>query len=201
MHGCIVSQVGCGNTLFVNGGFSAWRIVIVRIEFWIVRPRWAGPLDCLSNQGNTVINPPSDLRGKFLETLCPERACCSLRGHRQYRRHGEMKPRMKGNGLIRDPEIAIELFDLTAQSGEMAPNARGIADIVVRTKETLKRCFDQRRFCSTRALRRFCEPRRHGFTEINANSGFHGKSRLSATAIIGGANEPRLHLLFPDRFE
>ncbi len=43
-----------------------------------------------------------------------------------------MKPRMKRNGLLRDPEIVIELFNLTAQSGEVASNATGIADIVVR---------------------------------------------------------------------
>jgi hypothetical protein len=57
-----------------------------------------------------------------------------------------MEPRMKRNRLIRDPEIAIELLNLTAQSGEVAGYASGISDIVVRAEETIKRCFDERRF-------------------------------------------------------
>jgi hypothetical protein len=42
-----------------------------------------------------------------------------------------MEPRVKGNRLIRDPEIAIELFHLTAQTCEVASDASGVADIVV----------------------------------------------------------------------
>ena len=61
-----------------------------------------------------MINPPSDLGCKFLKTLSADRAGRTLLGYRQYRRHGEMKPRMKGNRLTGDPEMAIELFHLTA---------------------------------------------------------------------------------------
>lgn len=89
-----------------------------------------------------MINPPSDLGCKFLKTLCPKRARGALRGYRQYRCHGKMKPRMKGNRLTRDPEITVELFHLTAQSCEVASNAGGIADIIIRTQEALERCFD-----------------------------------------------------------
>ena len=128
-----------------------------------------------------MINPPSDLGCKFLKTLCPKCACSSLRGHWQYRCHGQMKPCMQGNRLTCDPEITVELFYLTAQSCEVASNTGGIADIVIRTQEALERCFDERRFCSTRAPGRFCEPCGHRFRKINANSGFHGGSRLNAT--------------------
>ncbi|MFY9954825.1 hypothetical protein [Bradyrhizobium sp.] len=51
---------------------------------------------------------------------------------------------MKRNRLIPDPEIAIELFNLTAQSGEVVRHCRGIADIVVRAEETIKRRFNER---------------------------------------------------------
>lgn len=91
-----------------------------------------------------MINPPTDLRGKFLESLGSKRAFSPLRGCRQKRGHGEVKPRVKCDGLIRDPEITIELFNLTAQCGEVAPNTSGIADIVVRTEETIECGFDER---------------------------------------------------------
>ena len=89
-----------------------------------------------------------------------------------------MEPRVKGSRLIRDPEIAIELLELTAQSGEVARHGRGIADIVVGAKKAIERCFDERRFCGTGTLGRFCQPRGHAFGEINANSGFHGGDSL-----------------------
>ena len=81
---------------------------------------------------------------------------------------------MKGNGLIRDPEIPIELLNLAAQSGEVAPYCRCIADIVIRTQEAIEGGFDERRFCGAGTPGRFCEPCGHPLGEINANSGFHG---------------------------
>ncbi len=84
-----------------------------------------------------------------------------------------MEPGVKSSRLIRDPEIAIELLELTAQSGEVARHCYGIVDVVVRAKETVEGCFDERRFCGTGIFGRFCQPRSHAFGEINANSGFH----------------------------
>jgi hypothetical protein len=55
-----------------------------------------------------------------------------------------MEPRVKGNRLIGNPEIAIELFDLTAQSTEVVRHCRSIADVVVRAEETIKRRFNER---------------------------------------------------------
>jgi hypothetical protein len=74
-----------------------------------------------------------------------------------------MKSRMKRNRLIPDPEIAIELFNLTAQSGEVVRHCRGIADIVLRAKEAIEGCFDERRFCRTGTLGRFRQPFGHAF--------------------------------------
>jgi hypothetical protein len=106
----------------VNCGARACGIVI---SIWSssASPRRISPAHRLSDQGNSLINAPSDLGCKFFKSLCTKRARRTLRGYRQYRCHGEMKPRMKGNGLIRDPEMAVELFDLAAQSCEVASYA------------------------------------------------------------------------------
>ena len=98
---------------------------------------------------------------------------------------------MKGSRLIRDSEIAIELLELTAQSGEVARQRRGIADIVVGAKEAIEGCFDERRFCGAGTFGRFCQPRGHAFGEIDANSGFHEGYLLwsDSRAVISGANE------------
>ena len=137
-------------------------------------PRRAAPVDRLAYEGNSEIDAPSYLRGKFFESLGPERACGPLRGCRQQRGYGEMKPRMKSSRLIRDSEIAIELLELMAQSREAARHGRGIADVVVRAQEKIEGGFDERRFCGAGTLGRFCQPRGHLLGEINANSGFHG---------------------------
>src|SRR5229473_5574584 len=111
-----------------------------------------------------------------------------------------MEARVKRSGLIRDSEIAIELLELTTQSGEVVRHCRGIADSVVRAKETVERCFDERRFCGTGIFGRFCQPRGHAFGEINTNSGFHEGARLTATqGIIRGVNKPRQHWPFRHR--
>jgi hypothetical protein len=89
-----------------------------------------------------------------------------------------MEPRVKSSRLIRNSEIAIELLELPAQSGEMARHCRGIANIVVRAKETVEGRFDQRGFCGTGIFGRFRQPRSHTFGEINANSGFHERDLL-----------------------
>jgi hypothetical protein len=84
-----------------------------------------------------------------------------------------MEARVKSGRLIRSSEIAIELLELTAQSSEVARHCRGIADIVVRAKETVEGCFDERRFCGTGISGRFRQSRGDAFGEINANSRFH----------------------------
>ena len=89
-----------------------------------------------------------------------------------------MEPRVKGNRLIRDPEIAIELFNLTAQTCEVTSNARRIAYIVVRAEKAFKRGFDKRRFAGTGPLGRLRQPCGHAFAEINANSGLHDEHSL-----------------------
>ena len=57
-----------------------------------------------------------------------------------------MEARMKGNRFTYDPEIATQLFNLTAQSGKLASNASGIADIIFRTKESTESGFDSSSF-------------------------------------------------------
>jgi hypothetical protein len=84
-----------------------------------------------------------------------------------------MESRVKGNRLIRDPEIAIELFNLTTQTCEVTSNTGSIADIVVRAEKAFKCGFDKRRFAGTGPLGRLRQPRGHPFAEINANSGLH----------------------------
>jgi hypothetical protein len=86
-----------------------------------------------------------------------------------------MEARVMRSGLIRNSEIAIELLDLTAQSGKVARHCRGI---VARAKIAIEGCFDERRFCGTGAFGRFCQPGGHAFGEINADSGFHERGLL-----------------------
>jgi len=118
------------------------------------------------------------LRCKFFESFGPERAGSPLLVRRHQRGHGEMEARVKRSRLIRNSEIAIELLELTAQSGEMVREGRGIGDIVVGAKETAESCFYERRFCGTGIFGRFCQPRSHAFGQINANSGFHERDLL-----------------------
>lgn len=58
------------------------------------------------------------------------------------------------DGLIHDPETAIEILKLAAQPGEANCYRGSIADIVVRAKETIEGSFDQPRFCDTGTLGR-----------------------------------------------
>ena len=134
----------------------------------------SGPVNCVPYEGNSVINPPCYLCGEFLESLSPERACGTLRRHRQQGRHSKMEPRVKGSGLVGDSEIVIELIELTLQSGEVARHRRGIANIVVGAKKAIEGGFDERRFCGAWTFGRFLQPRSHGFGEIDSNSGLHG---------------------------
>jgi hypothetical protein len=48
-----------------------------------MRPLRGTPVDRLCDEGNSALDTPIDLRGKFFETLCPERAGCTLRRDRQ----------------------------------------------------------------------------------------------------------------------
>jgi len=89
-----------------------------------------------------------------------------------------MKARVKRSRLIRDSEIAIELLELTAQSGKVVCHCCGIVDVVIRAEETIEGCLDERRFCGTGMFGRFCQPRSHAFREIDANSRFHERDLL-----------------------
>ena len=84
-----------------------------------------------------------------------------------------MEARVMRSGLISNSEIAIELLELTAQSGKVARHCRGIVGSVARAKIAIEGCFDERRFCGTGTFGRFGQPRGHAFGEINADSGFH----------------------------
>jgi hypothetical protein len=141
-------------------------------------PRRANPVDRLADERNSEIDAPSDLRGKFFESFGPEGAGSPLLARRHQRCHSQMEPGVKSSRLIRNSEIAIEVLELTAQPGEAARHCRGIADVVVRTKETVEGCFHECRFCGTGIFGRFCQPRSHALGEINANSGFHERDLL-----------------------
>src|SRR5580700_11081962 len=86
-----------------------------------------------------------------------------------------MEARVKRSRLIRDPEIAIDIFELAAQSSEVTRHSRGI---VVRAKVAVEGSFDERRFRGTGTFGRFRQPRSHTFGEINANSRFHERDLL-----------------------
>ncbi|MDT9702498.1 hypothetical protein, partial [Streptomyces sp. P17] len=79
------------------------------------------------NKGNSPIDTPFHLRRELFETFGSERASRSLGGRRQYRCHSQMESRVKRYRLIHDPEIPIELLELTAHGRELASQCRGIA--------------------------------------------------------------------------
>ena len=81
---------------------------------------------------------------------------------------------MKGSGLVGDPEVAVELLELTLQPRQVVRHCRGIANIIVGAEKAIEGCFDERRFCGAWTFGRFRQPRGHAFGEIDANSGFHG---------------------------
>jgi hypothetical protein len=83
------------------------------------------------------------LRGKFFESFGPERAGSPLLARRHWRGYSEMEARVKSSRLIRNSEIAVEVLELTAQSSEVARHCRGIADSLVRAKETIEGCFHE----------------------------------------------------------
>jgi hypothetical protein len=95
------------------------------------------------------------LRCKFFESFGPERAGSPLLGRRHQRCHSQMEARVKSSCLIRNSEIAIELLELAAQSGEVVRHCCGIVDGAGRAKETVEGCFDERRFCGTGIFGRF----------------------------------------------
>lgn len=112
-----------------------------------------------------------------------------------------MKSRMKCCCLVGNPEIAVELLDLAAQSGEMASDRSLIPDIVVGTKEAIEGCLDERRFRRTGTLGRFCQPCGYGFAEINANSWFHDEYQLKSlfAGTISSLRPAAIEVLDPDR--
>jgi hypothetical protein len=120
------------------------------------------------------LNTPFHLRGEFLKALSPERTRSTLRHTLEWRRNGQVESSVKSDGLIHDPEISIEVLELTAQRSEAACHQGGIADVVIRAKKMIERGFDERRFCGTGPLGRGRQPSGHLLGEINANSGFHG---------------------------
>ena len=62
------------------------------------------PVHRLLHQRRSQLNAAPDLCGEFVETLGPKYAGCALVHGRKHRRHGKMKARLKGDGLIYDAE-------------------------------------------------------------------------------------------------
>src|SRR5580693_8377038 len=114
----VVSHARCLNTGFADRGSIAQWPSLGRGKWG--RPRRANPVDRLPDEGDSEIDAPSYLRRKFFESFGPKRAGSPLLARRHQRGHGQMEPGVKSGGLIRDPEIAIELLELAAQSGEVA---------------------------------------------------------------------------------
>ena len=76
---------------------------------------------------------PFDLRGEYFETIAPKHTSGSQLRDRQGRCDGEVVTRMQSDGLTDDPEIAIEVFELTAHADKPARERPVIACIGIRT--------------------------------------------------------------------
>ena len=66
------------------------------------------------------MQPLSDLGGEHFEALLSESASGAVLRVRKRRRDGEMVSGVQRNGLIDDPQIAFQLFELTAHPVEAA---------------------------------------------------------------------------------
>jgi hypothetical protein len=90
-----------------------------------------------------------------------------------------MEARVKSGGLIRNSEIAIEILDLTTQSGEVVHHSRGIAGVVVRAKVAIESCFDECRFRGAWTFCRRFQQSGRLFGEIDANPRLHEEDSRS----------------------
>ena len=87
-----------------------------------------------------------------------------------------MEACVKCDRLIHEPEIAIELLEMTTHGRELTGQCHGIAEVILRSQLTIEGLFDQSRFVNT--VGRFSQTRGHAVGEIDANSGFHVKIPL-----------------------
>ena len=73
------------------------------------------------------MDTPPDLRGEDFEPLTSEDTGRALMSLRERRCNGEVISRMQRNGFVDDPEVSLELFELTAHPIE-APQQCGVVD-------------------------------------------------------------------------
>ena len=87
------------------------------------------------------MNPPCNLRREFLESFTPKSARGTLVRGPEGWRNGEVVTSVQGDGLTRDPEIAIELRELTTHPVE-ARQRGAIALVAIRVEVAIERCLD-----------------------------------------------------------
>jgi hypothetical protein len=124
--------------------------------------RRAEPIYRLLHERRSQLNAAPDLCSKFVETLGPKHAGSALVRGRKHRCHGEMKARLKGDGLIYDSKTAIEFFELAAHYGK-ATVYREIVGVIVGAEELSEGSLNERPLACAGTFGRCCQPRSHLF--------------------------------------
>src|SRR5712691_11119244 len=117
------------------------------------------------------MHAPSDLGGEGFEAPEPESTRGAVLRVRERRRDRQVVSSMQRNGLIDDPQIALQLFELTAHPVEPARQRRVIA--CVRAEELIERRLHDRRLGLARTLGRSFQPLDKLLGQLHRDLSFH----------------------------
>ena len=92
------------------------------------------------------MNTLADLRGEYFEPLEPKKTRGALVRLRYGRRNRQVELGVQGDCLIDDPQLALELFELTAHPFEAAPQGRVVVGLGAVGQKLAQRGLDDRRF-------------------------------------------------------
>jgi hypothetical protein len=124
------------------------------------------------------MNAPPDLRGKDFESFEAEGTCVAVVRLRDRWRNGEVVSSVQGDGLIDDPEVALELLELPAHPVE-APQQRGVIDgLSLGIKKAVEGGLHDRRLAPARTLGGRLQPFDDLFRQLHADFSLHRGSSL-----------------------
>ena len=120
------------------------------------------------------MNTLADLRSEYFESLQPKKARGALVRLRHGWRNSEVESGVQGDRLIDDPQLALELFELTAHPFEAAPQSDIVVGLGAVGQKLTQRSLDDRAFGLAVLLSGCFEPREKLFRELHTDFLFHG---------------------------
>ena len=120
------------------------------------------------------MNTLADLCSEHFEPLQPKKTGSALVRLRHGRRNSEVESGVQGDRLIDDPQLALELFELTAHPFEAAPQRGVVAALGAVRQKLAQRSLDDRAFGLAVLLSGCFEPREKLFRELHTDFLFHG---------------------------